>query len=73
VTSAALPRDEAGRLFALQAFWNGQPLLEQPRPLDNLRRDTQFELRTQLFAAGARGGAVDVTFDEYHLERRKDG
>jgi tetratricopeptide (TPR) repeat protein len=68
-----LPRDEAGRLFALQAFWNGQPLLEQPRPLDNLRRDTQFELRTQLFAAGARGGAVDVTFDEYHLERRKDG
>ena len=68
-----VPRDEAGRLFALQAFWNGQPLLEQPRPLDNLRRDTQFELRTQLFAAGTRGSAADVTFDEYHLERRKDG
>jgi hypothetical protein len=65
-----LPRDDQGRLFRLLCLWNGAVVHE--RPLTMLRSDSQVQLRTQLVVTGPRQGEVDVRFDDYLLERRKE-
>ncbi|GAB4137221.1 MAG: hypothetical protein Fur0037_02160 [Planctomycetota bacterium] len=67
-----VPRDGQGRQFALRCFWNGVPVYEHPK-LTNLHANSTGELATSLFVSGSQGGSVDVVFDDYHLERRKDG
>ncbi|MCA8951265.1 MAG: tetratricopeptide repeat protein, partial [Planctomycetes bacterium] len=64
-----VPEDE-GRTFVLQVSWNGQLL--QQRPIKSLGGNTQTELKTVLFAQGNAGNQVDVAFDDYVLERRKE-
>jgi len=45
----------------------------QRKDLTLLRETESRELETAMAAvAGSRPGAVDVRFDDYHLERRKD-
>lgn len=66
-----LPRGEqAARLFTLQVRWNGQVVHTQE--LKSLGGSTAGELRTVLFAGGPKGSKVDVAFDDYRLERRKE-
>jgi tetratricopeptide (TPR) repeat protein len=66
-----LPRGEQqARLFTLQVRWNGQVVHTQE--LKSLGGSTASELRTVLFASGPKGSKVDVAFDDYRLERRKE-
>lgn len=66
-----LPRgDENSRQLALQVYWNGA--LVASHDLKQLTGNTQTELKTVLFATGNKGSAVDVAFDDYRLERRKE-
>lgn len=67
-----VPRGEApqSRAFALQVRWNG--LLVHSQDLKTLTATTPTELKTVLFAGGSKGGKIDVTFDDYRLERRKE-
>lgn len=66
-----VPRGDAqGRQFGLQVRWNGVVLHEQD--LKSLGGSTGGELRTVLFVSGSRGNKVDVAFDDYRLERRKE-
>jgi tetratricopeptide (TPR) repeat protein len=59
--------------FGLVLLWNGQPLLSEPRRLDSLRPNMAAELRTMLTVeSGKKDSQVDVRFDDYHLERRKE-
>lgn len=62
-------KDE-GRTFVLQVSWNGQ--IVHQRELKSLSGTTQTELKTILFAEGPRGSEVDVAFDDYVLERKKE-
>lgn len=66
-----VPRDQAQKQFALQCYWNGV-LVYEDQKLTNLQRGTPGELLTILFARGAANATLDVRFDDYHLERRKD-
>lgn len=66
-----VPRGDAqSRLFALQVSWGGAVVHEQE--LKGLSGSTGGELRTVLFASGNRGTDLDVAFDDYRLERRKE-
>jgi tetratricopeptide (TPR) repeat protein len=66
-----VPRGEAtNRNFTLLVSWNG--VVVHRHDLKMLTGNTQPELHTILFATGKRGDEVDVRFDEYRLERRKD-
>jgi len=66
-----VPRGESAmRAFALQVRWNGVVMLEQE--LKGLGGSSGNELRTILFVSGNRGSDVDVAFDDYRLERRKE-
>ena len=66
-----VPRGDAqSRAFALQASWNGIPL--HTHDLKTLTANTTTELKTMLFVGGGKGSNVDVKFDDYRLERRKD-
>lgn len=65
-----VPRGEQSRSFALEVSWNGR--LVRSHDLETLSGSTGNELVTGLFATGSKGGAVDVRFDDYRLERRKD-
>jgi tetratricopeptide (TPR) repeat protein len=66
-----VPRGEqTARAFALQVRWNGVVMLEQE--LKGLGGSSGNELRTILFVSGNRGSDVDVAFDDYRLERRKE-
>ena len=56
--------------FTLLVVWGG--LVVHRHELKALTGNTGNELKTFLFASGSRGGEVDVAFDDYHLERRKD-
>jgi tetratricopeptide (TPR) repeat protein len=66
-----VPRGEAGgRAFTLLVSWNG--VVVHRHDLKMLAATTTQELHTILFAEGKRGDDVDVRFDDYRLERRKD-
>jgi tetratricopeptide (TPR) repeat protein len=66
-----VPRGDAqSRNFTLLVSWNGVVVHRQD--LKMLTASTQPELHTILFASGKRGDWVDVRFDDYRLERRKD-
>jgi hypothetical protein len=66
-----VPRGDAqSRNFTLLVGWNGVVVHRQD--LKMLTASTQPELHTILFASGKRGDWVDVRFDDYRLERRKD-
>lgn len=66
-----MPRGEAlSRAFALHVRWNGALVHQQD--LKSLSGATATELKTILFASGRKGDAVDVAFDDYRLERRKE-
>ncbi|MEC7584434.1 MAG: hypothetical protein VYE77_08955 [Planctomycetota bacterium] len=60
-----------GRQFRLLCLWNGVVVHNQD--LKTLSANTNTELETQLRVSGRSGQRVDVRFDDYHLERRKDG
>ncbi len=61
---------DEGRTFVLQVSWNGQVVHQ--RDLKSLSGTTQTELKTILFSQGNRSGRVDVAFDDYVLERKKE-
>ncbi|MCB9887284.1 MAG: hypothetical protein H6838_17475 [Planctomycetes bacterium] len=65
-----VPRGDQGRNFNLQASWNGRVV--RSHELKTLTASTGNTLETVLFAGGNKGGRVDVEFDEYRLERRKE-
>jgi len=66
-----VPRsDEKSRQRVLQVYFNGK--LVMTHELKQLTASTQVELKTVLFATGDRRARVDVAFDDYMLERRKD-
>jgi len=60
-----------GRQFRLFCLWNG--VVVHTQDLKTLSANTNSELETELHVAGQSGRRVDVRFDDYHLERRKDG
>jgi len=64
--------DAQKQRLVLLLSWNGQQVAA-PKPLDILRPLYTNELHTILFVAGAKDHTVDVRFDDYRLERRKDG
>lgn len=66
-----VPRGEQTlRAFAIQVRWNG--ILQWEQELKGLGGSSGNELRTILFVQGSKGSAVDVAFDDYRLERRKE-
>ena len=72
VTPSPLDRwiDATLRAFAIQVRWNG--ILQWEQELKGLGGSSGNELRTVLFVQGSKGSAVDVAFDDYRLERRKE-
>ena len=60
--------ENRGRKVVLQVSWNDQIIHVQD--LQSLATET--ELDTVLFAQGTRGSSVDVAFDNYRLERKKE-
>lgn len=62
------PRGE--KQFTLLVEWNGA--LVHRRDLKSLSGSTSNELKTFVFGSANKDSDLDVTFDEYHLERRKD-
>jgi tetratricopeptide (TPR) repeat protein len=66
-----VPRgEEQQRQFALLVAWGGRVVFRHD--LKMLTANTPGELANVLFVAGRKGDAVDVAFDDYVLERRKD-
>ncbi|MCC7396219.1 MAG: tetratricopeptide repeat protein [Planctomycetes bacterium] len=66
-----VPRgDEQSKQNTLLVAWNGEVVARHD--LKQLTGNTSGELRTVLFATGSRNARVDVAFDDYRLERRKD-
>ena len=66
-----VPRgDGASRQFALLASWNG--VVVHRRDMQSLSGNTNSELKTLVFALGDKGDEVDVAFDDWRLERRKE-
>ncbi|MFN6145184.1 MAG: tetratricopeptide repeat protein [Planctomycetota bacterium] len=66
-----VPRGEpSSRQFALVASWNG--VVVHRRDMQSLSGSTNSELKTVLFALGDKGDDVDVAFDDWRLERRKE-
>jgi tetratricopeptide (TPR) repeat protein len=66
-----VPRaDGSSRQRQLQVYFNDA--LVMTHELKQLTGSTQVELKTVLFATGDRRARVDVAFDNYRLERRKD-
>lgn len=62
--------DPQQKQFALLVSWGGRQVFRHD--LKTLTANTQGELTTLLFASGRKGDPVDVAFDDYVLERRKD-
>jgi tetratricopeptide (TPR) repeat protein len=68
-----VPRgDSAGKLFTLVVVWNGRVV--HRHDLKTLNGNTPNELKVLLFASasGSRVSDVDVAFDDFQLERRKE-
>jgi tetratricopeptide (TPR) repeat protein len=67
-----VPRGEGdGKQWALQASWNGNVV--HRHELKSLSGNTTNSLKTILLATGQKGRTeLDVTFDDYRLERRKE-
>lgn len=66
-----MPRGEDNaRQRLLHVYFNDQ--LVMSHELKQLTGSTSTELKTMLFATGDRRAQVDVAFDDYTLERRKD-
>jgi tetratricopeptide (TPR) repeat protein len=67
----AVPRgDENSRQLSLQVGLDG--VVVHTHDLKQLTAGTSTELKTILFASGNKGGAVDVAFDDYRLERKRE-
>jgi tetratricopeptide (TPR) repeat protein len=64
-----VPRGE-GRQWQLLCLWNDQVVLA--RDLKTLGAGSSLELRTGFLARGPKGAEVDVRFDDYELERRRE-
>ena len=62
------PRGE--KQFALAVHWNDAVV--HTRELKGLSGNTTSELKTFVFAAASKDNDFDVSFDDYHLERRKE-
>jgi len=62
--------DAAMRQFALVVSWNGAVV--HRRVMKALTGNTNSELKTVLFALGDKGDDVDIAFDDWRLERRKE-
>ncbi|MEQ1633668.1 MAG: tetratricopeptide repeat protein, partial [Planctomycetota bacterium] len=62
--------DRGDKMFALLLVMDGVVL--QRKDLTMLRAADSKELDTVLVVSGRAGSNVDVAFDDYHLERRKD-
>ena len=60
----------SSRQRQLQVYFNDA--LVMSHELKQLTGSSQVELKTVLFATGDRRARVDVAFDDYRLERRKD-
>jgi tetratricopeptide (TPR) repeat protein len=66
-----VPRgDASSRQVTLVASWNG--VVVHRRDMQSLTGNTNSELKTVLFALGDKGDDVDVAFDDWRLERRKE-
>ena len=66
-----VPRGDAqSKTFVLQSRWNGAVVHQHE--LKTLTASSTGELKTVLFVSGSKGTDVDVQFDDYVLERRKD-
>jgi len=66
-----VPRGEpSSRQFALVASWNG--VVVHRRDMQSISGNTNSELKTVIFALGDKGDEVDVAFDDWRLERRKE-
>jgi tetratricopeptide (TPR) repeat protein len=66
-----VPRgDDQSKQLTLLASWNG--IVVHRHELKMLNGSSPQALKTTLLVEGARGGAVDVAFDDYRLERRKE-
>ncbi|MFK7739324.1 MAG: tetratricopeptide repeat protein [Planctomycetota bacterium] len=61
---------EEKRRLNLQVWFNGALVLTHE--LKQLTGSSSTELKTLLFASGSKRSRVDVSFDNYELERRKD-
>lgn len=62
------PRGE--KQFVLTVHWNDAVV--HTRELKGLSGNSTSELKTFVFAAASKDNDFDVSFDDYHLERRKD-
>lgn len=62
--------DEQSRMLTLLVSWNG--VVVHRRDLKGLSASTNTELKTLLFTSNGKGRMVDVAFDDYRLERRKE-
>lgn len=62
------PRGE--KQFTLLVEWNGA--IVHRRDLKSLSGSTSNELKTFVFGSASKDSDLDVAFDDYHLERRKD-
>lgn len=66
-----VPRGDAqSRMLALQVRWNDVLVHEQD--IKGISGGSGGALRTLLFASGSLGDAIEVAFDDYMLERRKE-
>lgn len=62
------PRGE--KQFTLLVEWNGA--IVHRRDLKSFSGSTSNELKTFVFGSAGKDSDLDVAFDDYHLERRKD-
>jgi hypothetical protein len=66
-----VPRgDQQGKQLMLLASWNGTVVYRHE--LKMLNGNSSAPLKTQLFVSGNKNDPVDVAFDDYRLERRKE-
>ncbi|MCC6669653.1 MAG: hypothetical protein IT458_01215 [Planctomycetes bacterium] len=66
-----LPREQGGgNLLALRAYWNGK--LVHERPVQRITRNSRTILHIDLMVEAPAQGAVDASFDDYRLVRRKE-
>jgi hypothetical protein len=65
-----VPRGAEEKQLTLLVSWNG--VVVHQHELKQLSGSTTQELKTVLFAEGNRNNAIDVAFDDFRLERKKD-
>ncbi|MCU0865189.1 MAG: hypothetical protein MUC36_15490 [Planctomycetes bacterium] len=66
-----VPRgDPQGKQLSLHVSWNG--VVVHRHDLKSLNGNSQNPLRIALFATGSKRSTIDVAFDDFELERRKE-